>query len=116
MDTPNEWYSDGEYLYVYTSNLKDLDEISIRNELYAFHILNAENINVSNLNIFGGSILVQESLKCTISNLNIEYPVPFHNPWSGFERFSQYWTGTEVLTVGPSKWKGKGIEIGGENN
>ena len=116
LDTPNEWYADGEYLYVYTSNMKELDEISIRNELYAFHILNAENINVSNLNIFGGSILVQESLKCTISNLNIEYPVPFHNPWSGFERFSQYWTGTEVLTVGPSKWTGKGIEIGGENN
>ena len=116
LDTPNEWYADGEYLYVYTSNMKELDEISIRNELYAFQILNAENINVSNLKIFGGSILVQESSKCTISNLNIEYPVPFHHPWSGFERFSQYWNGIEVLTVGPSEWTGKGVEIGGENN
>jgi len=116
LDTPNEWYADGEYLYVYTSNMKDLDEISIRNKLYAFQILNAENINLSNINIFGGSILVQESSKCTISNLNIEYPVPFHHPWSGFERFAQYWNGVEVLTCGPETWTGKGVEIGGENN
>ena len=116
LDTPNEWYADGEYLYVYTSNMKDLDEISIRNKLHAFQILNSEHIKLSNLKIFGGSILVQESSKCTISNLNIEYPVPFHNPWSGFERFAQYWNGVEVLTCGPETWTGKGVEIGGENN
>jgi hypothetical protein len=116
LDTPNEWYADGEYLYVYTSNMKELDGFSIRNKLYAFQILNTENINLSNLNIFGGSILVQKSSKCTISNLNIEYPVPFHHPWSGFERFSPYWNGIEVLTVGPGEWTGKGVEIGGENN
>jgi hypothetical protein len=116
LDTPGEWFSDGTFLYYYPNNISDLNAISIRNKKFSFLINNSSNVNLSMFNIFGGSILVNESTNCTITNLNIEYPVPFHHPWSGFERFSQYWTGSEVLTRGPETWTGKGVEISGKNN
>ena len=116
LDSPDEWFSDGTYLYYYPSNLDDLNTISIRNKKYSFLINKSTNINLAGFNIFGGSILLYESTNCTISNINVEYPVPFHHPWSGFERFSQYWNGVEVLTRGPETWSGKGVEVGGENN
>ena len=116
LDSPNEWYSDGEYLFVYPSNKNELEKIYIRNNLYVFQIFNSEYINISDVKIVGGSIIVQESSNCTLTNLTIKYPVPFHKPWSGFERYSPYWNGKEELTVGPSLWTGKGVEIGGEKN
>ena len=116
LDSPSEWFSDGTYLYYYPNNFADLNTISIRNNKYSFIINKSTKINLTGFNIFGGSIILNESSHCTISNLYIEYPVPFHRPWSGFERFSQYWNGKEVLTHGPETWSGKGVEIGGENN
>ncbi len=117
LDTEGEWLWKQASLYIYTSDTNALfkNEIFARTQKHAI-IINSNDITINGIDIIGGSILLKKSKNCILSNLNIKYPVPFHHPWSGFERFSQYWTGTEVLTRGPETWTGKGVEIGGENN
>ncbi len=117
LDTEGEWLWKKGSLYIYSSDTNTL----FKNEIFAriqkhVIIINTNDITINGIEIIGGSILLEKCKNCILSNLNIEYPVPFHHPWSGFERFSQYWNGKEVLTHGPETWSGKGVEIGGENN
>jgi hypothetical protein len=116
LDSPGEWFNDGEFIYFYPFQKNDLNKISIRNKIHAIIIQNSNNINIEKINVFGGSIYINQSNNNVLNDLNIEYPVPFHHPWSGFERFSPYWNGKEVIYMGPESWTGKGVEVGGENN
>ena len=78
LDSPNEWFYDGEYLYVWseTGDGSDLQNSVIRgkNQTFAFNFLNCSNITLSGIKFFASTITIQNSNNVLISDNIFSYP------------------------------------------
>ena len=118
LDNENEWYSDGNYLYFYTTDIENLktQKLFARVKKNAFTLNNTSGIIIHGFNIMGGSIYINGGKDNVLTDLQIKYPVPFFHFWSGFDKFYPTWDGTKTNYAGPETWSGKGVEISGQNN
>jgi len=78
LDAPNEWFYDGEYLYMWSEvgNGSDLENSFIRakNKTFAYNFLNCSNVVLEGFKFFASTITIQNSNNITISDNIFSYP------------------------------------------
>ena len=111
LDTPGEWFSDGDFLYYWPKN-KDLkkDDLTFRTVKNTIILDDQSYIQFSGIELVGGCISLQNSTHCKVNKVKITYPVPFFSFASGFSRYSpNRGESSEVF-------EGLGIHISGSYN
>ena len=100
LDHPGEWFFDGNYLYLWSSNgYPNKLQITIRENIYNLITDYKSNIIIKGVNLFGCSFSAKNTKNISFLNGQILFPTPFFHPKSGFDI-----TG------------GEGVEISGSNN
>ena len=78
LDSPNEWFYDGQYLYMWslTADGSDLENSIIRakNKTFAYNITNSSNVTVQGIKFFASTVTIQNSYDITISDNVFSYP------------------------------------------
>jgi hypothetical protein len=115
LDFQNEWFSDGRYLYFYSSKQAfNPKHIEVRTQQNAITLENRKHIQIQGITCFGGNISLKNSSHCILNKLTILYPTPFFTFESGFDRFGGNYKG--INFDHPSNWAGKGVCISGNGN
>ena len=78
LDSPNEWFYDGQYLYMWSEagDGSDLENSLIRakNNTFAYNFLNCSNVVLKGLKFFASTITIQNSNNVNISDNVFSYP------------------------------------------
>jgi len=113
LDSPNEWHWQNDTLYYCVPDGKKIDDIRFeaRTRQYGFDCSGKQNIKVENINFITASVDFGGSVRCTLENCNVLYPVPFYAYTNGWGR-----NGTKGKDYSIDHWEGKGIHISGKEN
>jgi len=114
LDTPGEWFSDGNYLFYYSSKAFNPAQIEIRTKQQAISLNNASYIHLKGITIAGGNLSLENSTHCIVDRVTISYPTPFFTFESGFDRFGGNYKG--INYDNPKNWAGKGVILSGNGN
>ena len=78
LDSANEWYYDGQYLYMWSEigDGSDLENSFIRakNKTFAYNFLNCSNVILNGLKFFASTITIQNSNNIIISDNVFSFP------------------------------------------
>jgi len=80
LDSANEWYQDSNnVLYVWTPGGSTPSGVQAKKHTYAFDLTDRDYIEIRDLKVFSGSLLLNGSEYCVLDHITVEYVTPFYD-------------------------------------
>ena len=108
LDVPNEWFYDGEYLYIIPPDDVNPNSLLIeaRVRFRGANLNNSSHIHLKGLHFKAANITMRNAEGCLVDECSVRYPMPFFVFANGFNRDSK----------NADNWDGNGVEISGSNS